>query len=67
MYLLPSLRPSTLEEIARQPDDTERLAKRETEQIAKVRPTLPGTKGIAHVVHVADVAWEPLETGLIDL
>ncbi|CAL5228246.1 g11344 [Coccomyxa viridis] len=37
MYLLPSLRPKTLEEIARQPDDTERLAQREAEQIAKLK------------------------------
>ncbi len=36
MYLLPSLRPKTLEEIARQPDKTESLAKREAEQLNKV-------------------------------
>ena len=36
MFLLPSLRPRTLEEIARQPDGIERLAKREAEQITKV-------------------------------
>ena len=36
MYLLPLLKPKTLEEIARQPDVTEELAKREAEQVAKV-------------------------------
>ena len=36
MYLLPLLKPKTLEEIARQPDIVEELAKREAEQVAKV-------------------------------
>ena len=36
MYLLPLLKPKTLEQIARQPDVTEELAKREAEQVAKV-------------------------------
>ena len=36
MYLLPLIKPKTLEEIARKPDVTEELAKREAEQVAKV-------------------------------